>query len=65
MWLALPHESWTDLAGPGTSLWDVLEKRLGRADTDAIRASLQDCVREQRNALARFMPELSYTPSAD
>jgi hypothetical protein len=60
--LVIPHKNWADMQGPDKSLWAMLEETIGRAETDALKASLTKCVREEHTSLARLRPELSYFP---
>lgn len=63
--LVLPRESWADMQGPDKPFWAMMEEAIGRPDADALRTSLLECVREQSSFMARFRPDLSYTPPAD
>jgi len=63
--LVLPNETWADMQGPEKPFWAMMEEAIGRPDADALRADLQECVRQQSVALARFRPDLSYVPSVD
>ena len=61
--LVIPRKSWADMKGPEKPFWPMMEEAVGRAEADAVKASLMECVREQHSALARFRPDLSYIPA--
>jgi hypothetical protein len=62
-WLVMPHASWADMKEPEKPFMAMLEETIGRPEAQSVMASLRECVRVQRSALARFRPELSYTPN--
>ena len=64
-WLVIPHKSWADMQGPEKPFWEMMEETVGRKDAGAIRASLRDCIKEERRSLARFRPDLSYIPGGE
>jgi hypothetical protein len=60
--LVIPHKNFQGMAPPPKPFWKMMDETVGRAESDALRAALQECVRKERSALAKFRPELSYMP---
>ena len=62
--LVIPHKNFQDMAPPDKPFWKMLDEQVGRTESDALRAALLKCVREQTSGLALFRADLSYMPDA-
>ena len=61
--LVLPQKSWADYgAEANPSLWKMVEGVYGKADTDALRKSLNDSVKDSSSHVDRYDADLSYLP---
>ncbi len=61
--VVLPSKSWADYgAGVDASMWKMVEGVYGKADTDALRKSLNDAIDKSSEHIDRYSAALGYIP---
>ncbi|MHC4446207.1 MAG: hypothetical protein ACYSXF_00185, partial [Planctomycetota bacterium] len=60
--LVIPAKNFEDMAPPEKPFWKMLDEQVGRTESDALRAALMKCVKEQDSGVAMFREDLSYMP---
>lgn len=61
--LVSPYKTWAEYgAGPDPSVWKMVEGVYGKADTDALRKSINDSIRDASAHVDSYSAELTYTP---
>jgi hypothetical protein len=59
--LVIPEKSWADYGTePSPSLWKMVESAYGKADTAALRKSLNDSIKDSSSHVDRYSADLSY-----